>query len=213
MQGRRSWLTLRTGSSSTWRRPQRTGVRIVRVLETHTHADHVSGHGRLALEHGVPVTIHPAADAGTRTTDARRNGVRARRHSSSLYPHARSPARALLPRGRDRTRGDVRGSSSPATRSSSEMPHGPTSRSRRARAPRGSSTRCDGSSSSETASRLSRTRRRLALREGDELGGVIDDRLRAALQRRWRTTTSPSSSPSPPVPRHRGRRTWSASSR
>ena len=26
-------------------------VRIVRVLETHTHADHVSGHGRFALEH------------------------------------------------------------------------------------------------------------------------------------------------------------------
>ena len=25
------------------------GVRLVRVLETHTHADHVSGHGRLAL--------------------------------------------------------------------------------------------------------------------------------------------------------------------
>ncbi len=37
------------------------GVRIVRVIETHTHADHVSGHGRLALEHGVPVSIHPAA--------------------------------------------------------------------------------------------------------------------------------------------------------
>ena len=37
-------------------------VRIVRVLETHTHADHVSGHGRLALEHGVPVSIHPAAE-------------------------------------------------------------------------------------------------------------------------------------------------------
>ena len=32
---------------------ERLGVRIVRVLETHTHADHVSGHGRLALEHGV----------------------------------------------------------------------------------------------------------------------------------------------------------------
>jgi hydroxyacylglutathione hydrolase len=39
----------------------RAGVRIVRVLETHTHADHVSGHGRLALEHGVPVSIHPLA--------------------------------------------------------------------------------------------------------------------------------------------------------
>ena len=37
------------------------GVRIVRVLETHTHADHVSGHGRLALEHGVPTSVHPLA--------------------------------------------------------------------------------------------------------------------------------------------------------
>jgi hydroxyacylglutathione hydrolase len=39
------------------------GVRIVRTLETHTHADHVSGHGRLALEHGIPVGIHAAAEA------------------------------------------------------------------------------------------------------------------------------------------------------
>jgi glyoxylase-like metal-dependent hydrolase (beta-lactamase superfamily II) len=38
-------------------------VRIVRSIETHTHADHLSGHGRLALEHGVPVSIHPAANA------------------------------------------------------------------------------------------------------------------------------------------------------
>jgi glyoxylase-like metal-dependent hydrolase (beta-lactamase superfamily II)/rhodanese-related sulfurtransferase len=37
-------------------------LRITRVLETHTHADHVSGHGRLALEHDLPVAIH--ADAG-----------------------------------------------------------------------------------------------------------------------------------------------------
>jgi hydroxyacylglutathione hydrolase len=41
----------------------RLGVRIVRVLETHTHADHVSGHGRLALEHGVPVSVHADARA------------------------------------------------------------------------------------------------------------------------------------------------------
>jgi hydroxyacylglutathione hydrolase len=40
---------------------ERDEVRIVRVLETHTHADHVSGHGRFALEHGLPVSIHPAA--------------------------------------------------------------------------------------------------------------------------------------------------------
>ena len=39
-----------------------SAVRIVRVLETHTHADHVSGHGRLALEHDVPISIHPSAE-------------------------------------------------------------------------------------------------------------------------------------------------------
>jgi glyoxylase-like metal-dependent hydrolase (beta-lactamase superfamily II)/rhodanese-related sulfurtransferase len=38
------------------------GVQIGRVLETHTHADHVSGHGRFALEHGTPVSIHPHAE-------------------------------------------------------------------------------------------------------------------------------------------------------
>jgi hydroxyacylglutathione hydrolase len=43
---------------------QQSGVRIDRVLETHTHADHVSGHGRFALEHELPVAIHPLADPG-----------------------------------------------------------------------------------------------------------------------------------------------------
>jgi hydroxyacylglutathione hydrolase len=38
------------------------GVRIVRVLETHTHADHVSGHGRFAQEHGVPTSVHALAE-------------------------------------------------------------------------------------------------------------------------------------------------------
>ena len=42
---------------------ERRGVRLVRVVETHTHADHLSGHGRLALEQGLPVSIHPAAEA------------------------------------------------------------------------------------------------------------------------------------------------------
>jgi hydroxyacylglutathione hydrolase len=42
---------------------ERHGVRLTAVLETHTHADHVSGHGRLALEHGLPVHIHDAGGA------------------------------------------------------------------------------------------------------------------------------------------------------
>jgi glyoxylase-like metal-dependent hydrolase (beta-lactamase superfamily II)/rhodanese-related sulfurtransferase len=42
---------------------RRRQVRIVRILETHTHADHLSGHGRLALEHGIPIGIHSAAGA------------------------------------------------------------------------------------------------------------------------------------------------------
>jgi hydroxyacylglutathione hydrolase len=41
----------------------RHGLRLVAVLETHTHADHLSGHGRLALERGIPVRIHEAAEA------------------------------------------------------------------------------------------------------------------------------------------------------
>jgi hydroxyacylglutathione hydrolase len=41
---------------------ERRGVAIVRTIETHTHADHLSGHGRLALEHAVPISIHPAAE-------------------------------------------------------------------------------------------------------------------------------------------------------
>ena len=42
---------------------ERRAVRLVAVLETHTHADHVSGHGRLALEHGLPIYVHEAAGA------------------------------------------------------------------------------------------------------------------------------------------------------
>src|SRR3954451_12670725 len=42
---------------------ERHEVELVGVLETHTHADHVSGHGRMALEHGLRVHVHKAAHA------------------------------------------------------------------------------------------------------------------------------------------------------
>ena len=40
------------------------GVRIEHVFETHTHADHVSGHGRLAAATGAAIHIHRDAEAG-----------------------------------------------------------------------------------------------------------------------------------------------------
>ena len=39
------------------------GVRIEHVLETHNHADHVSGHGRLARATGATIHINELADA------------------------------------------------------------------------------------------------------------------------------------------------------
>jgi hydroxyacylglutathione hydrolase len=39
------------------------GVQIEHVLETHNHADHVSGHGRLARATGATIHIHELADA------------------------------------------------------------------------------------------------------------------------------------------------------
>ncbi|MGI8411220.1 MAG: MBL fold metallo-hydrolase [Solirubrobacteraceae bacterium] len=39
------------------------GARIDHVLETHTHADHVSGHGRLAAVTGARIHVHRAARA------------------------------------------------------------------------------------------------------------------------------------------------------
>src|SRR6267378_2159795 len=38
-------------------------VRIAHVLETHTHADHVSGHGRLAAATGATIHVHSDAAA------------------------------------------------------------------------------------------------------------------------------------------------------
>ena len=40
------------------------GVRIEHVLETHNHADHVSGHGRLAAATGATIHVHRDAGAG-----------------------------------------------------------------------------------------------------------------------------------------------------
>ena len=38
-------------------------AKLVGIIETHTHADHISGHGALALELGIPVYVSALADA------------------------------------------------------------------------------------------------------------------------------------------------------
>jgi hydroxyacylglutathione hydrolase len=40
------------------------GVSIEHILETHTHADHVSGHGRLVAATGAVIHVHRAAEVG-----------------------------------------------------------------------------------------------------------------------------------------------------
>jgi len=42
---------------------KRHDAKLVGVIETHTHADHVSGHGILAQEHGCWIAIHEIANA------------------------------------------------------------------------------------------------------------------------------------------------------
>jgi len=42
---------------------RRHGAKLVGVIETHTHADHVSGHGVLAQQYGCWIAIHEVANA------------------------------------------------------------------------------------------------------------------------------------------------------
>ena len=179
----------------------RRGVRIVRTVETHTHADHLSGHGRLALEHGIPVSIHPAAEAEY-AHDPLEDGVEIELGEvvlRAIHTPGHRPEHSCLA-VIDRTRADepwlvltgdslfVGDAARPdlavgAKEGAEGLFHSLRRLLELRRRRRG----------------LPRPRRRLALRQGDELEGVLDDRLRAPLQRRApdraRATTS---SPSPP---------------
>ncbi len=75
-------------------RAKEDDVRLVGVLETHTHADHVSGHGRLALEHGAARLDSPGRRARISVRAARR---RADRSSSGRCASASSTRPATGP--------------------------------------------------------------------------------------------------------------------
>ena len=95
------------------------GVRIEHVLETHTHADHVSGHGRLAEATGRRSTCTGRRASSTRTSPSTTAGS----CPSGGFACARSTRRATgpsTPRSPSWTRlgAPRRGPSSPATRCS-----------------------------------------------------------------------------------------------
>ena len=165
------------------------GVKIEHVLETHNHADHVSGHGRLARATGATIHISELADAEY-AHDAIGDGWTLElgdvRVEAVLTDGHRPEHTSFLLRDTSRERRAL-GASSAATRSSSATSPAPTSRSTPARAPRRSSARC--------TSGCWRCRDDVEVWPG-HLGGsacggaspgpqvVLDDRLRARAQRR-----------------------------
>ena len=71
------------------------GVRIEHVFETHNHADHVSGHGRLAAATGATIHIHRVAERRVRPRAVRRRrrvGARLRCASARCTRPATGPS-------------------------------------------------------------------------------------------------------------------------
>jgi glyoxylase-like metal-dependent hydrolase (beta-lactamase superfamily II) len=104
------------------------GVRIEHILETHNHADHVSGHGRLAAATGATIHIHRDAhpdydhqpfDDGFEPSSAV-SGFGRCTHPATAP--STPPSRSSTPPA-----GPSRGRCSPATRSSSATSRARTS--------------------------------------------------------------------------------------
>jgi glyoxylase-like metal-dependent hydrolase (beta-lactamase superfamily II) len=116
------------------------GFEIRHVLETHNHADHVSGRGRLAQATGATIHVPNAGEVDfdcEPIADGDAVEVGDVRIVALATPGHRPEHTAYLVE--DRSRGDAPGWRSRATRSSSATSRGPTSRSsarRRARPPR-----------------------------------------------------------------------------
>ena len=128
----------------------------------------------------------PGRRGGVRARSAgRRRRARARRRRPARDPHARAPSRAHLPR-RDRPLAGGRAVARADRRLALRRRRGPSGpRGRRAGGRRRALPLAAAAARAAGRRRgLPRPRRRLALRQGDELEGLLDDRLRAPLQPR-----------------------------
>ena len=159
-------------------------VRIVRTIETHTHADHVSGHGRLALEHGVPVSIYAGAEVdyphdpmhdgdeievGAVTLGVIHTpGHRPEHCCLTVIDRSRAGEPWLVLTGDSLFVGDV---------ARPDLAVGASRRRRRALPLAPQAARAVGRGRG-----VPRARRRLALRQVDELEALDHDRVRAPLQ-------------------------------
>jgi hydroxyacylglutathione hydrolase len=118
------------------------GARIEHVLETHNHADHVSGHGRLAASTGATIHIHRTAapDYDHEPFDDGWELALGALVVRALHTPGHRPEHTAFPLI-DTERGASRGRCSQATPCSSAASRALTSRSTRARARTASSTR------------------------------------------------------------------------
>ena len=98
-RGRRRRSRRGTGSTSTWLWPESKGLTVTHIVETHLHADHVSGNQALAAKTGARIHIHPAAQAAfAHAPDRARRGAPRRdrlRSRSSTRPGIRPTVSAF----------------------------------------------------------------------------------------------------------------------
>ena len=189
-RARRSSSIPRTRSSRTSRKPSATRCASCARSRRTTHADHVSGHGRLALEHGAPRLDPPARRAGVPVrADRRRRRARVGEVAVRVLhtPGHRPEHCSLLVDERLLLTGDslfVGDAARPGPRRRGRgrrggpLPQPPP--------PRRAPGRRRG---------VPRPRGRLALRGRDELGPLVDDRRTNAVRTpRSRSTPSTTSS-------------------
>ena len=162
---------------------RKKGLRLAHVIETHTHADHISGARDLAATTKAAIHVHGSAGVAFEHQDrARRRHHPRGQRGSARGPHARPHARLDLP-VRDRSRAQPRAVVRAHGRSALRRLGRPAGSRRRHRG-RGHLVEPHARAAAARRQRrdLSGPRRRLLVRQGDVGQERIHHRLRAPLQ-------------------------------